>query len=107
MLQQPLAADSKAVHEGRMESTASDKELTESFQEEAKEGKLQQPLTVVSLLVQERPVASISCYKALTELEAKYAKFQEHLHCTNEENDLLEQYLEKKDSSRVLWIKIL
>ena len=48
MLQHPLAADSKPVHEGWMESTATDKELTESFQEEAKEGKLQQPLAVVS-----------------------------------------------------------
>ena len=48
MLQQSLAADSKPVHEGWMESTASDKEITESFQEEAKEGKLQHPLTVVS-----------------------------------------------------------
>ena len=48
MLQQPLAADSKPVHEGWVESTASDIELTESFQEEAKEGKLQHPLAVVS-----------------------------------------------------------
>ena len=49
----------------------------------------------------------ISYDKALTELEAEYAKLQEQLHCTNEENNLLEQYLEEIDSSRVLWIKII
>ena len=52
-------------------------------------------------------MALISYDKALTELEAEYAKLQEQLHCTNEENNLLEQYLEEIDSSRVLWIKII
>ena len=52
-------------------------------------------------------MALISYDKALTELEAEYAKLQEQLHCNNEENNLLEQYLEEIDSSRVLWIKII
>ena len=47
-------------------------------------------------------MALISYDKALTELEAEYAKLQEQLHCTNEENNLLEQYLKEIDSSRVL-----
>ena len=53
---QLLAADSEPVQEGPVVSTASNKELTGGFQGEAKEEELQQPLTVVSVLVQENPV---------------------------------------------------
>ena len=74
-----------------MVSTASDKPLTGGFQGEAKEEELQQPLVVVSELVQESPVTSIAGNEALNKLEAKYANLQEQLHCTNEENNLLKQ----------------
>ena len=50
-----------------MTSIASDKELTRSSQEEAKEEELQHSLAIVSELVQERPVASIVSSKVPTE----------------------------------------
>ena len=64
-----------------MTSIASNKELTRSSQEEAKEEELQQSLAIVSELAQERPVASIVSSKVPTELEAECGKFQEQLHC--------------------------
>ena len=59
-----------------MASTVSDKPLTGGFQGEAKEEELQQPPVVVSKLVQESPVTSITGDEALTESEAKYAELQ-------------------------------
>ena len=78
-------------------STASDKPLSGGFQGEATEEELQQPLVVVSELVQGSPVTSIAGDEALTELEAKYAELQEQLHYTKEENSLLNQNLEEKE----------
>ena len=82
-----------------MASTASDKPLTGGFQGEATEEELQQPLVVVSELVQGSPVTSIAGDEALTELEAKYAELQEQLHYTKEENSLLNQNLEEKEQN--------
>ena len=48
---------------------------------------------VVSELVQESSMTSI----ASDELEAKYAKLQGEIHCTNEENNLLKQNLEENE----------
>ena len=70
-----------------MALTASDKEHNRGFQGEATEEELQQPLTVVSELVQESLVTSIASDEALTKLEVKYAKLQQ-LHFTNEEINL-------------------
>ena len=92
-----VAIGSESVQEGPMASTVSDKLLTGGFQGEAKEEELQQPLMVVSELVQKSPVTSIAGDEALTELEAKYAELQEQLHYTKEENSLLNQNLEEKE----------
>ena len=65
------------------------------FQGKATEEELQQPLLVVSELVQGSPVTSIAGDEALTELEAKYTELQEQLHYTKEGNSLLN--LEEKE----------
>ena len=69
---------------------------TRSSREEAKEED-HGATTTTSKLVQERPVTSVFSDKVLTESVAQYAKLQELLHCTNEENNLLKQCLEEKD----------
>ena len=42
-------------------------------------------------------MTAIAGDEALTELEIKYAKLQEQLHYTNEENNLVKQNLEEKE----------
>ena len=44
-------------------------------------------------------MTSIASDEILTKLEAKYAKLQEQLQCTNEENNLLKQSLEEKEQN--------